>query len=42
METDAMETDTMETSVVEEDTKDKTVCFILFRKFIKEVCYYRN
>ena len=49
METDAIETaeDSMETSAIETsavtmvaDTSDRDVCFILFRKFIKEVCYH--
>lgn len=39
METDAVETDAMETSTVEDTTRDRKTCFILFRKFIREVCH---
>jgi DNA-dependent protein kinase catalytic subunit len=38
METDTMETDAMETSAIEDTTRDRRNCFVLFRKFIKEVC----
>ncbi len=39
METDldATETSAMETSVSAADSNDRNVCFVLFRKFIKEV-----
>lgn len=42
METDAdldlTENSAMDTSVTEADTSDRNVCFILFSKFIEEVC----
>ena len=37
METSTMETGAMEISAMETNTADRTVCFILFQKFIKEV-----
>ena len=40
--TETMETDAMETSAIEDTGKDRTTCFILFRKFIKEVLPWRN
>ena len=36
----AMDTSAMETSVISTSSKDRNICFILFRKFIKEVRFF--
>ena len=39
METDVMETKAMEAKTIETSIIDRKVCFVLFRKFVKEVCF---